>query len=48
MNPFIGLFQLRCLDFECLLSSFGIQLTPFTDTSRSEEAIKNPAKIPKN
>ena len=47
MNPFIGLFQLLCLDFECLLSSFGIQLTPFTDTSLSEKVIRNPGKIGK-
>ena len=41
-----------CLDFKWLHSSFGIQWTPFTDTSHSEAVIRNfgnPEKlVPKN
>ena len=40
MNPFTGLFQSFDLDFEWLLSSFGKQWTPLTDTSSSEEALE--------
>ena len=45
MNPFTGLFQRLYLDFEWLLSSFGIQSTPLTDTSLSAAAIGNYGKI---
>ena len=57
MNKFIfskvscfqpGLYQRFCLDFKWLHSSFGIQGTPFTDTSHSEAAIRNLGKILKN
>ena len=48
MNPFTGLFQSFDLDFEWLLSSFGIQWTPLTDTSSSQTAIRNYGKILKN
>ena len=42
------LFQKFCLDFTCLYAGFGIQWTPFPDTSRTEAAIKNLGKILKN
>ena len=45
MNFFTILFQRPQQDFEWLLSSFAIQLTPFGDTSRSEAAIKSYSKI---
>ena len=45
MNSFTGLFQSFDLDFEWLLSSFGIQWTPLTDTYSSEAAIRNDGKI---
>ena len=41
-------FQRFCLDFKWLPSSFGIQRTPFADTSHSEATIKNLGKILKN
>ena len=34
------LFQRFCLDFTCLYAGFGIQWTPFPDTSCSKAAIK--------
>ena len=42
------LFQMFCLDFKWLHSSFGIQWTPLTDTSHSKAAIRNLGKILKN
>ena len=48
MNSSTGLFQSFDLDFEWLLSSFGIQWTPLTDTSSSEAAIRNYGKILRN
>ena len=48
MNPFTGLFQTLCLDFEWLLSNFGMQCTPFTDSCRWEAAITSPGKTLKN
>ena len=48
MYSFTGLFQSFDQDFEWLLSSFGIQWTPLTDTSSSEAAIRNYGKILKN
>ena len=42
------LFQRLCLEFKWLHSRFGIQSTPFTDTSHSEAAIRNLGKILKN
>ena len=48
MKSFTGLFQSFDLDFEWLLSSFGIQWTPLTDTYSSEVAIRNDGKILKN
>ena len=44
MNSFTGLFQSFDLDFEWLLSSFGKEWTPLTDTSSSEEALEIMAK----
>ena len=41
-------FQRFCLNFKWLHSSFGMQRTPFTDTSCSEAAIRNVGKILKN
>ena len=40
MNPFTGLFQSFYLECEWLLSSFGIQWAPLTDTSSSEVSDK--------
>ena len=48
MNSFTGLFQSFELDFQWLVSSFGIQWTPLTDTSSSEAATRNYGKILKN
>ena len=45
MNSFTGLFQSFDLDFEWLLSIFGIQWTLLTDTSSSKAAIRNYGKI---
>ena len=47
-NPFTGLVQSFYLDYEKLLSSFGIHWTLFTDTSGLETAIRNYGKILKN
>ena len=48
LNPFTGLIQSFYLDFEWLLSSFGIPWSPLTDTFSLEASIRNYGKKLKN